>query len=673
MAGRGVWMATVAAGLSIAAPAGWATADSAGIDEAPASSSATAAVAAAGDGPSQVKGERTARRGAVAGRARVTGSGTDTATKTATGAGAGSEPEAARSARADRVGSRVVSVAGPFQQREVAARPGAEVRGDRQDYRAAAEPDLTVQPLPSGVRPDAPAGVRDTAPRLQLVHWSCWLCDIADGPPAAPVAAAVESLNTAVVGFFDAAARVASGLPSPLAEVVSGALLLLRRGLFDQAPVVAAGEQFTSSAGVVGGFVLGADPERDPLTYEVSTAPVSGTVEIGSDGTYTYTPNSGFSGSDGFTVTVADANGGFNLLDAFGSRTRNLAVVVTVPPEIDAGQIGDILPETFPRRLDVINTWTLNWPLGIAAGTRIAGTDDYHTRVLVTSPYASTKLPDQAQANSVLTIWGPTFWAEGVGLTPVDVAWKPSLNMQAYVVNAGDGTLSVIARSKLFADTLGSEPPRVSTVKVGSLPSRIAVAANGLRAYVTNLGDNSVSVIDLATDSVTATISGLDAPDSITVSPDGRFAYAAVTGGVAVIDTATNTATTTIPVSAGERPAGITINSDGTRLYVTNAKAGTVSAIDTVYQTVTGSPIPVGKNPAGIAFRDNLVYVANRDPYKDYTFIGSGLSVIDATTNKVVAYQSFPDEGYSRVAISPLGEIYVTNPYSNSLKELRLR
>jgi DNA-binding beta-propeller fold protein YncE len=48
---------------------------------------------------------------------------------------------------------------------------------------------------------------------------------------------------------------------------------------------------------------------------------------------------------------------------------------------------------------------------------------------------------------------------------------------------------------------------------------------------------------------------------------------------VSVIDTASNTVTATIPV--GRRPAAVAISPDGHHAYVTNTDSSSVSVIDT--------------------------------------------------------------------------------------------
>jgi len=50
----------------------------------------------------------------------------------------------------------------------------------------------------------------------------------------------------------------------------------------------------------------GTDPEGDQLTFAKATDPSNGSVIVNADGTFTYTPNENYSGSDSFTFTVSD-------------------------------------------------------------------------------------------------------------------------------------------------------------------------------------------------------------------------------------------------------------------------------------------------------------------------------------------------------------------------------
>jgi YVTN family beta-propeller protein len=91
------------------------------------------------------------------------------------------------------------------------------------------------------------------------------------------------------------------------------------------------------------------------------------------------------------------------------------------------------------------------------------------------------------------------------------------------------------------------------------------------RAYVPIWSSGSVSVIDTATNQVTATIGVGTEPVGVAVSPDGTRAYItnSASASVSVINTATNHVTATIGV--GGRPQGVAVSPDGTHIYVVNA------------------------------------------------------------------------------------------------------
>lgn len=63
-----------------------------------------------------------------------------------------------------------------------------------------------------------------------------------------------------------------------------------------------------TSAGLpVAGMVPATDPEGDPLTFAVTTAPAQGTVDLAADGSFVYTPTGNtFAGIDTFVVTACD-------------------------------------------------------------------------------------------------------------------------------------------------------------------------------------------------------------------------------------------------------------------------------------------------------------------------------------------------------------------------------
>lgn len=181
-----------------------------------------------------------------------------------------------------------------------------------------------------------------------------------------------------------------------------------------------------------------------------------------------------------------------------------------------------------------------------------------------------------------------------------------------YVTNFGSENVSVI---RTFSDPLTDKVvfEKVRDIKVGRNPYGIAVDPAGTFAYVTNFADATVSKIDLATNTVAATINVGSNPIGIVVTPDGSKVYVVnnSSGSVSVINAADNTIITTVVV--GINPLGAAVNPAGTFVYVTNSGGNSLSIIKTADNSVTtrpdfhlGAPSGVTVNPAG-----TLVYITN--------------------------------------------------------------
>jgi YVTN family beta-propeller protein len=137
---------------------------------------------------------------------------------------------------------------------------------------------------------------------------------------------------------------------------------------------------------------------------------------------------------------------------------------------------------------------------------------------------------------------------------------------RVYVANSVENSVSIIdAADPTSATYLTS----VATVPVGPTPKSLTVLANGTKVYVTNsgVGANSVSVIDAATNTVTATIAVGTTPVWIDSSPDSAQVFVAnqgtadVSGNVSVIRTSDNAklADIALPAAPGS-PGGTVVN-----------------------------------------------------------------------------------------------------------------
>jgi hypothetical protein len=70
------------------------------------------------------------------------------------------------------------------------------------------------------------------------------------------------------------------------------------------------------------------DPDGDKLTVTISTNPTSGKVVLNADGTATYTPNTGFVGTDTFTYKAFDGSAYSNLATVTVSVSNRPPVAV---------------------------------------------------------------------------------------------------------------------------------------------------------------------------------------------------------------------------------------------------------------------------------------------------------------------------------------------------------
>ena len=134
-----------------------------------------------------------------------------------------------------------------------------------------------------------------------------------------------QQLNIAVNSWLDSVQQSLTGLGSnPLTDFLQGALLVVRRNLFNQTPTAKSYEYAVRATGQLVGGITVVDPEGATPTYQVTTAPQNGTAQIDSGGNWTYTPGPDFV-FDSFTVLVND--GGFNIFDpTAGQRSVTVRV-----------------------------------------------------------------------------------------------------------------------------------------------------------------------------------------------------------------------------------------------------------------------------------------------------------------------------------------------------------
>jgi len=112
------------------------------------------------------------------------------------------------------------------------------------------------------------------------------------------------------------------------------AMTISIRGREDKAPVAEDSAMETYKNLPNTGKLKVSDPEGQTMTYTVIRQPRRGTVEIGTDGSFTYTPKKNKVGIDSFVYTATDPA---------GKVSREATVTVTILKPSDAAQYQDTL------------------------------------------------------------------------------------------------------------------------------------------------------------------------------------------------------------------------------------------------------------------------------------------------------------------------------------------
>jgi YVTN family beta-propeller protein len=193
-----------------------------------------------------------------------------------------------------------------------------------------------------------------------------------------------------------------------------------------------------------------------------------------------------------------------------------------------------------------------------------------------------------------------------------------------FVVNKAADSVTVVSAGSLRVE---------HTIPVGRNPHELAVAPNGSKLYVPNVAENSVSVIDLRTNSETKKITHADfnSPHGIAFTPDSGRAIVTSERSrkIFVLDSTTDRVLRVIDTEeSGTHMA--TVNKAGTWAYLTNRESNTVSFMDlTNYRIVANVAVGRGAEGFGLSPDEKEIWVGNRSD--------STISVIDVARRAAVA------------------------------------
>ncbi len=262
-----------------------------------------------------------------------------------------------------------------------------------------------------------------------------------------------------------------------------------------------------------------------------------------------------------------------------------------------------------------------------------------------------------------------------VGDTPAGIAVTPN-NLFAYVANNNNDSLPNGNTVSVINLTFNTLEQTISDSSFNE-PYTVTINAAGTKAYVTNSFGTTVTIIDIATNTVLGTINGLNGPSGFVISSDGNFAYVnnyGAGGGsgtgttVNVVNLNTNTIVGS-PLTVGLAPAAMAITPDGAYVYVVsyvdgNLGTGTISIINTSDNSVRLNAITGFSGPFAIAITPDgkYAYVTNFGS-NNFSPVGTTVSVVDLSSNTIVATITLGIQP-SGIAITPDGSFAYVSNYS---------
>lgn len=218
-------------------------------------------------------------------------------------------------------------------------------------------------------------------------------------------------------------------------------------------------------------------------------------------------------------------------------------------------------------------------------------------------------------------------------------------NDQRGLVISKDGTRLYVADNyyqKVTVVDLQSNQV-VATIPLGTHPEQIALSPDDSRLYVAaNTPGGTLVVIDTATNSVVNSISITGNPHGVDASKNGKHVFLGLSGGqIKVFNTSDFSLTTTMHTEKGT--AGYLFsNADGTKLYALSYSYGLVHIFNTTTFKLIKTVDVQSTQRTGTVSRDGA-----------YIYIGTaaGLVTLDAFTDKLLTKTSFSQTPYAIVAV----------------------
>ena len=222
--------------------------------------------------------------------------------------------------------------------------------------------------------------------------------------------------------------------------------------------------------------------------------------------------------------------------------------------------------------IDTNTNTVVGGPIHVAGGPGwVAITPDGSTAVISNATSGGTLSEIDTANNSVIrtiSVYGTG--ARGLAISPDGTtAW----------VTGGTGD-SQLVPIDLATGAVGAG------INVGGGAAGLAITPDGSTALVVNQLDGTVSVVDLASQTVTDTIdTGFSLPPEVEVAPNGQTAYVDGPGELLPIDLSGPTPTTEAPISVCSGPDRMAISPDSTTAWVGCSGSGSLADVNLVTES----------------------------------------------------------------------------------------
>jgi YVTN family beta-propeller protein len=246
---------------------------------------------------------------------------------------------------------------------------------------------------------------------------------------------------------------------------------------------------------------------------------------------------------------------------------------------------------------------------------------------------------------------------------------RPGLKLCAYVANVGDGTISVVDLVSLAVR---------ATVPVGAAPAGLRAHPTRAEIWGVSTDGGYVWVLDAATDRVVARISVGASPFALDFSSDGRRAYVTASGADALLAIDCVSRQIVARARTGKHPLMARVTPNAKSVVVVNRDDATLQVFDAGSLALRAT-IPVASAPGDVVILQTsdgvTAFVAANGAVSDARGDATGasatstgqISVVDLRSNTLLTNLPLPGKPAGMFLKPDGGELYITVPDAHEL------